>query len=190
MKPFKLVQQDPVSCSAFQLLGETFAVSEDTVVTIEAFVCSLYGQKDCSKVNEARYILFFTANQEENTMPPNKDSLLKHIQRANFQSAIYKRSLQQRPDIPSPVDYGWKLHDNELEIDWMNMQPAQESILELSTCTCKKSKCEVVGHASNNCCVFWGIPCTELCTCKNCCNINYCDDEEDEHTDLDEDEEL
>ena len=99
VKPFKLVQQDPVSCSAFQLLGETFAVSEDTVATIEAFVCSFYGQKDC-KVNEARYILFSTANREENTMPPNKDSLLKNIQRANFQSAIYKRSLQ-RPDIPS-----------------------------------------------------------------------------------------
>ena len=159
--------------------------SEDTVATIEAFVCSLYGQKDCSEVNEARYILFSTANREENTMPPNKDSLLKQMQCANFQAAIYKRSLQQRPDIPSPVDYGWKLHDNELEIDWMNMQPAQESILELSTCTCKKSKCEV-GHANNNCCVFWGIPCTKLCTCKNCCNINYCDDEEDEHTDLDE----
>ena len=100
VEPFKLVQQDPVFCSAFQLLGETFAVSEDTVATIEAFVCSLYGQKDCSKVNEARYILFSTANREENIMPPNKDSLLKHIQRANFQSAIYKRSLQ-RPDIPS-----------------------------------------------------------------------------------------
>ena len=132
--------------------------------------------------------LYFDTGRDEH-VPPNKDSLLEHIQRANFQSAIYKRSLQQRPDIPSPVDYGWKLHDNELEIDGMNMQPAQESILELSTCTCKKSKCEV-GHASNNCCVFWGIPCTELCTCKNCCNINYCDDEEDEHTDLDEDEEL
>ena len=186
VKPFKLVQQDPVFCSAFQLLGETCAVSEDTVATIEAFVCSLYVQKDCSEVNEARYFLFSTANREENTMPPNKDSLLKHIQCANFQSAIYKHSLQC-PDIPSPVDYGWKLHDNELdnklEIDWMNMQP--ESILEHSTCTCKKSKCEV-GHGSNNCCVFWGIPCTELCTCKNCCNINYCDDEEDEHTDLDE----
>ena len=73
VKPFKLVQQDPVFCSAFQLLGETFAVSEDTIATIEAFVCSLYGQKDCSKVNEARYILFSTANREENTMPPNKD---------------------------------------------------------------------------------------------------------------------
>ena len=39
VKPFKLVQQDPVFCCAFQLLGEAFAVSEDTVATIEAFVC-------------------------------------------------------------------------------------------------------------------------------------------------------
>ena len=40
VKPFKLVQQDPVFCSAFQLLGETFVVSEDTVATIEATVSS------------------------------------------------------------------------------------------------------------------------------------------------------
>lgn len=101
VKPFKLVQQNPVFCSAFQLLGETFAVSEDTVATIEAFVCSLYGQKDCSKVNEARYILFSTANREENTMPPNKDSLLKHIQRAIsnllFTSAVYNNVLTFHP---------------------------------------------------------------------------------------------
>ena len=140
-------------------------MSEDTVATIEAFVCSLYGQKDCSKVYEARYTLFSTANREENTMPPKKDLLLKHIQCTNFQSAIHKCSLQKHCDIPSPVDCGWKLHNNELEIDWMNMQPAQETILELSTCTCKKSKCKV-GHASKNCCIFFGISCTELCTCK------------------------
>ncbi len=63
-------------------------MSEDMVATLEAFVCSLYGQKGFTKVTEARYALFSTAIREESAMPPNKDSLYKHIQRANFHAAI------------------------------------------------------------------------------------------------------
>ena len=34
--------------SAFQLLGESFTVSEEMVTALGAFVCSLYGQQDCN----------------------------------------------------------------------------------------------------------------------------------------------
>ena len=40
-KPFKLVRQNPRFGSAFQLLGESFTVSEEMVTALEAFVCSL-----------------------------------------------------------------------------------------------------------------------------------------------------
>ena len=165
-KPLKLVRQNPTFCSAFQALGESFIVSEEMVTALEAFVCALYGQKGCLQVNEARYVLFSSASREENSMPPNRDSLFKHVQRANFQAAIYKRSLAQRPSIPSPVGQGWKMEDNALRIDWMDMQAAQQSILELTSCSCKKSKCRA-DKADNNCCVSFGLLCTELCTCSN-----------------------
>ena len=132
-------------------------------------MCSLYGQQDCNKVNEALYVLFSTASREEN---------------ANFQSAIYKRCLQQDPDIPSPVGHGWKMDNNALGIDWMDMQPAQESILELSSCTCKKSRCRA-SKADDNCLLSLGFPCTKLCTCKNCCNIGLLDAETEEVGDTD-----
>ena len=117
-------------------------------------------------------------------MPPNRDSLHKHIQRANFQAAIYKRCLQQDPDIPSPVGHWWKMNNNALGIDWMDMQPAQESILELSSCTCKKSRCRA-SKADDNCLLSLGFPCTKLCTCKNCCNIGLLDAETEEVGDTD-----
>ena len=147
-------------------------------------MCSLYGQQDCNKVNEALYVLFSTASREENAMPPNRDSFYKHIQLANFQSAIYKRCLQQDPDIPSPVGHWWKMNNNALGIDWMDMQPAQESILELSSCTCKKSRCRA-SKADDNCLLSLGFPCTKLCTCKNYCNISLLDAETEEVGDTD-----
>ena len=76
------------------------------------------------------------------------------------------------------------MDNNVLGIDWMDMQPAQESILELSSCTCKKSKCRA-DKADDNCCLSLGFPCTELCTCNNCCNIGLLDAETEEVGDTD-----
>ncbi|KAJ8048443.1 hypothetical protein HOLleu_00767 [Holothuria leucospilota] len=53
-------------------------------------------------------------------MPPNHDSLVKHILRANYQSAVYKQTLTQFQVLPSPVGNGWKMDDNALAIDWMD----------------------------------------------------------------------
>ena len=39
---------------------------------------------------------------------------------------------------PSPVRYGWKLEDNQLQIVWGRQEPAPESILECVHCKCQK----------------------------------------------------
>ena len=114
-------------------------------------------------------------------MPPNQDSLHKHIQRANFQTAIYKQSLIPNQDIPAPEENGWKIEDGKLAIHWMTLPPAPQSIMELLRCSCKKTKC-----ALRKCsCFANNLNCTDLCSCTNCENtkpdsdeINY-DPEED-----------
>ena len=40
-------------------------------------------------VNELRYILFSTKNQQTSQLPPTRDAMTKHIQRANYQAAIW-----------------------------------------------------------------------------------------------------
>ena len=78
---------------------------------------------------------------DETAMPPNKDALSKHIQRANYQAAIYKRVCEQFPEVPSTHDRGWKVEDGDISVHWMDLPPAPDSVLEFVHCSCKKSKC-------------------------------------------------
>ena len=57
--------------------------------------------------------------------------LREHSLRANYQAAVWRRSLQRCPDIPSPVGSGWCTEDGKLVIDWMGDQPAPQAVLEV-----------------------------------------------------------
>ena len=77
------------------------------------------------------------------------------------------------------------MENNKLQIKWMAEKPAPESILEFSSCNCKKSMCQ-----TNRCnCKSLGLPCTELCGCKNCDNQKI-DEDEDSNSDADDDDEV
>jgi hypothetical protein len=72
----------------------------------------------------------------------------------------------------SPLGMGWKLggqnEENELEIDWMDGQPAPKAVLDLLACNCSTS-CKL-----NNCsCKKNGLKCTKMCKKKNCKNQRW-----------------
>ena len=134
---------NPTLCSEFQSLEELFTVTEYIVSDLEVFVCKLCGQQEYSNVNDAKHAMFSLATMAENVLSPNWDTSHKHIQKANVQAIIYKRSLEQHQDIPPPVWQGWKLINDAVDtlgIDWMQIQSAQKSTLEHSSCACKKCK--------------------------------------------------
>ena len=105
----------------------------------------MYGGKKVSNVNDARYDMFRLGTHAEESLPPNKDSLVKHILRANYQACIFRRCLEQMPEIPTPNGMGWKLEEVDgkraLQIDWCSLPPAPDDILELTNCSCKKGSC-------------------------------------------------
>ena len=108
---------------AFRQLGVEWDLSDDTLASLEKFVCYLYGQKNCDNINEARYNMLRLKFSSDATLPPNKDCLL-HAKRAAFQTAIYRRSLKPIMAAPSPVGRGWKLVNGGLEFDWLADKPA------------------------------------------------------------------
>ena len=55
---------------------------------------------------------------------------MKHAKRANYQVAIWKRCLEQDPQVPTAVGQGWKT-EHEDGVAWMNVKAAPEAILEL-----------------------------------------------------------
>ena len=115
--------------------------------------------------------MFKGGKHDDLCLPHNKDSHMKHINRTNYQAGIYKRCMSPKPEIPSPVGNGWKKitfenKEETLAIDWMDLSPAPDSILELVNCSCKKTKC-----ATTKCtCKTNKLPCTDLCKCLDCEN--------------------
>ena len=72
------------------------AVSEDLLVSSEAFICSLYNRGGrLTKADEVRYLLFCQKNKKSEELPPTSESLSHHIKRANFQAHIWNRLLWQ-----------------------------------------------------------------------------------------------
>lgn len=101
---------EPKFIDFFSQVGRTFEVDEGLVSKSEEFVCSLYGQ-DLKHVNDARVALFNTGKHMDDTLPPNKDSLEKHLLRANYQAGIHHRCLETNPSIPPPNSHGWTIDD-------------------------------------------------------------------------------
>lgn len=164
-------------------LGNSWAVSPELHTKLEEAVCLLYAPKPATtNVNLLRYHLFCARKGEieSHQLPPCKDSLKKHVQRANFQAAIWKRSLQADPETPSPVGNGWKLEGGSLEIDWMDGSPAPQAVLDLLSCKCSRScrlpSCE---------CLVNGLKCTDMCRLRDCDNQPSTEDSDTE--DIEED---
>ena len=139
--------------------------------------------KSCSEDNEARYQPFCSRKGkiESNQLPPCQHSLRKHIDRANYQARICRKSCEEYAVIREPQNHGWKYDNDQLAIDWMTISPAPESILELFSCGYVKS-CDNnrSAHRAN------GIPCTDMCKLKNCSNsviIQESDDDNKQNND-------
>ena len=143
---------------AMRLLGESLQITESLFCTIERMVCHLYGMPEEHDIDNARYKMFCRSKTPEPyQLPPTKDELLQHIKRANYQSFVWKQALDSSFEVESPVGHGWQENDGNLEVMEMERKPAPESVLELITCTCRRS---VSGEECQ--CRLLSLECTDL----------------------------
>lgn len=164
--PLKLCMNDSEYRQAMSMLGRSFALDAATFKRSERSVCRMYGfSNEHDDVNECRYLLFCSKNQQSHNLPPCQDALEKHTQRANFQAAIWRRALEAEPRVPNPDGYGWTTTDDGISIDWMSLPPAPEALLDMIVCGCT-GFCST-GHCS---CNRNGLSCTDACQCGDNCN--------------------
>ena len=165
--PLKLCMINRESSQAMSMLGRSFILDGATFKRSERFVCKVYGfSDDHDDVNECRFLLFCSKNQQSHNLPPCQDALEKHTKRANFQAAIWRRALEADPRVPSPDGYGWTITDGIISIDWMSLPPAPEALLDMIVCGCT-GFCST-GHCS---CNRNSLSCTDACLCgDNCSN--------------------
>ena len=63
-------------------------MSDELVVLCEQCVAYLYNKPDVDEVNELRYQLFCANPSKSSSLPPTKDALYWHIQRAERSSSL------------------------------------------------------------------------------------------------------
>ena len=102
-------------------LGESWTVSEEVLSGLERLTCRLYGMPRADSVNECRYIKLTSTCCSDNLniirptkkldtafIPPAFVAFVEHVERANYQVGIWKRSHIKFPTIPEPTDdQGW-----------------------------------------------------------------------------------
>ncbi|KAK3735047.1 hypothetical protein QZH41_001743 [Actinostola sp. cb2023] len=188
----RIVKEQRSFQEMFKCLGMEWELSDDLFKKLQDFTCHMYcSRPGTNDINELRYRLFCAkkGNIDSMQLPPCADCLFKHACRANYQAAIWKRSLECCPVIPSPIRLGWCQEENQLAIDWMSGEPAPTAILELLSCSCKRS-CKLPSCS----CLVNGLKCTDMCKLLDCENrhedsieetVIYDNDQEDD--DIEED---
>lgn len=162
--------------ATFANIGVCIPSPPELIDRLVKYVCHLYGYEHESDVNMVRYQAFTSGKFEEESLPPNTDSLTMHIHRAAYQCHIWRNATLPELNTGNITDHGWGIdEDGIVYVKWMNMLPAPASILEFVNCKCTK------GCANNRCsCRKSSLQCTELCKCQDCQNSEGANDESDD----------
>ena len=131
IRPLNLMKKHEDIMASVSTLGDKKTVDADVVKTLEQFVCRIYGSKKEFDINRLRASIVkkkFSPGDNRpianckgidlSQLPPCRTSLIKHIQRANFQARIWKHAHKTNQDLPQKENSGWKRVEGELVVDW------------------------------------------------------------------------
>ena len=92
----------------FVHLGEVEDLQEEDFESVEKFTCRLYCSSQ-ENINNVRYKIYCSKQGKISlaSLPPCRHTLKKHCQRANYQTRIWRRCLEQNYLIANPTDHGW-----------------------------------------------------------------------------------
>ncbi len=150
-------------------MSRAYSISDELFEKLQEITCRMYVHSTrTTDVNTLRHQLFCArrGEAESSQLPPCKDCLFMHAMRANYQAAIWRRSLKTQPSVPDPKESGWTTDDEgKLVIEWMRGSPAPDAVLQLLSCKCKRS-CKLPDCT----CLSNGLKCTDMCKLQTCSN--------------------
>ena len=153
----------PRVVEAFSLLGTTDMPPDRVLQCLEEYVCKLYSSATNAKsVGKLQWQLFKRSQSEAEKLPPTSDTLRHHILRAHFQAMVWHHAGDAKPELPSPVSYGWKREATHFVPIITSVKPAPDAVVELVKCGCSVGMC----RGGNCSCRRVGMLCTRMCTCE------------------------
>ena len=132
IKALSVSCKDKSFIQAFYNLGQTNELSEETILSLERFVCNLYGKSSNSEnqadINQLRYAISCQKRVKVETLPPCQNVLRQHMKRSNYQTYIWRKSRENFVSEDSPVNHGWFINNDQLDILWMTCKPAPDEV--------------------------------------------------------------
>ncbi|KAJ8677787.1 hypothetical protein QAD02_013574 [Eretmocerus hayati] len=148
-RPFSIMKGNPDFVEAFSNLSDCSDIGSSNTFrfNLEKFVCSMYGCKKMSEVDEARLFLFEKAfgcrNEQEqfnkmktfdgSKLPPCKLELQQHIKRTIYIAKIWSNAHLQKPSELSATDHGWIEVDGKLHFKWFEGDQVPSSVGDVLT---------------------------------------------------------
>ena len=124
----------------------------------------MYNVHKTDSVDTARHLLFSKSMKPE-TIASTSDALRFHLMRVHYQAMIWKNAHCPTPELPSPIEMGWKVGESGLEPILMTLSPVPDSCLEMVTCACrhecKTRRCKRLKSE---------LRCTSMCACQQVIN--------------------
>ena len=118
--------KDESFIQAFYNLGQTNELSEETILSLERFVCNLYEKSSDSEnqadINQLRYEIYCQKRVKVETLPPCQNVLRQHMKRSNYQTYIWRKQLENFVSEDPPVNYGWFINNDQLETNQWQMR--------------------------------------------------------------------
>ena len=110
---------------------------------IERFVIVLYDRTSSElDVNHARKVMFAQKGRELERIPPTRDALMLHLQRAVYQAShIWHNMMVCEVATPSPSAWGWESGDGvecPWTPKWTTLPAVINTLAELLKCGCTK----------------------------------------------------
>ena len=127
-------------------------------------------EQHCKWLDNIRQIIWYRT-KFENEMMASNEALLLHWKRSCFILNMWKQADKSTMSLMPIINYGWKIKDDTLTIEWdteKNIQSIRDRILILT----KGCKC-ASGCATKRCgCKKKSRYCSAGCECTNCTNIH------------------
>ena len=111
-------------------ISQSFSMSAEQLAKGEQAVRTLYDKKELTNVNTARHRMVGTQTTDPCKLPPCQRVVQNHLWQVNYQAAIWKRCLENCPDIPSPHGRGWVFTNSEVAIKWPDVSPTAMALIE------------------------------------------------------------
>lgn len=132
-KPLDIMMGSETFIKAFANLGSEMYTIEESFLTMESFICHLYGLKKIADVNRARIEIFNKTYKVSDTtqpfslnvrnydacnLPPCQSELRQHLLRTKYIACLWRNAHYRNISEMSPTDFGWKNVDGKLEMIW------------------------------------------------------------------------